>query len=272
MTYSAPGNDAAAPSLESLRMEARFTYGADAAHYGAGRPDYPGAVYAILGERCGLGQATRVLEIGPGHGVASRHFTAVGAEVTAIEPDEGFVAYLGRTQPSLSVINKTFEDADLAPSSFDLVAAATSFHWLDQAGALRKVGRVLRPAGWLAVWWTVFSDPTRPDPLIEEASGLLGFEPGNQRAGSAFQLDETARVRDFRELGGLRNVRADRVHWELGLNARQTRDLFSTQIAIRRLDDPARERVLGLLAGLVGARRNGTDRRPLITALYTGQK
>ena len=54
-----------------------------------------------------------------------------------------------------------FEEVELAPRSFHLVAAATSFHWLDPDQALPKIAMILRPGGWVALWWNVFGDPKR---------------------------------------------------------------------------------------------------------------
>lgn len=54
-----------------LAPEARQVYGTDPALYDAGRPDYPDRVYDVLMQRCGLQQGTRVLEIGPGTGLAT---------------------------------------------------------------------------------------------------------------------------------------------------------------------------------------------------------
>jgi len=46
-------------TLESLRDEARHVYGADAAGYAQGRPDYPEEIYRILTNRCVVSQAER---------------------------------------------------------------------------------------------------------------------------------------------------------------------------------------------------------------------
>jgi len=62
----AVGEDQEAPSLLSLRREARTIYGSDAPGYDAGRPDYPAEVYDILAERCGLRAGASVVEIGAG--------------------------------------------------------------------------------------------------------------------------------------------------------------------------------------------------------------
>jgi trans-aconitate methyltransferase len=66
------------------------------------------------------------------------------------------------------------EDADLPEASFELVVAATSFHWVVPVHeGLTRCARLLRPGGWLALWWTVFGDHSRPDPFHEALQPVL---------------------------------------------------------------------------------------------------
>jgi len=80
-------------------------------------------------------------------------------------------------QEAIDVVESTFEDAPLGDESFDLVVAATSFHWVDPSLGLPKVvrvGRVVRSEGWVALWWTSFGDPDRADPFHEATKALPG--------------------------------------------------------------------------------------------------
>jgi SAM-dependent methyltransferase len=257
--------------FDALREVARHTYGADAAGYREGRPDYPPRVYEVLWLRCGLGSGSRVLEIGPGSGLVTGHLVAAGAHVVAVEPDRGFAGYLGRTMPEVQVVGAPFEEADVG-DGFDAVVAATSFHWLEQTAALRKVGGVLRPGGWAAIWWTVFSDPYREDPLLAAASAVLGFEPGNQRGGTAFQLDRDARSEDLRRDAGLVDVTSELIPWDLPMSADQVGALFNSMMTVRQLPDDQRRHVLETLTGLVDERFAGIATRPHLTALYVGRR
>jgi hypothetical protein len=86
--------------------------------------------------------------------------------VTAIELGAGLAERL-RTKladPALTVTVGAFEAVELPAASFDLVAAATSFHWLPE-GSVARCADLLDRDGWLAVWWTVFGDARRPDPF-----------------------------------------------------------------------------------------------------------
>jgi SAM-dependent methyltransferase len=267
-----PGHgDEGQTGFDALREVARRTYGADAASYRDGRPDYPPRVYEVLRSRCGLGPGSRVLEIGPGSGLVTGHLVAAGATVVAVEPDEGFAEYLGQAMPEVQVVGAPFEKADVG-GGFDAVVAATSFHWLDQPAALRKVSAALRPGGWAAIWWTVFSDPYREDPLLAAARAVLGFEPGNQRDGTAFQLDRDARCEDLRRHGGLVDVESELISWDLPMNADQVRALFNSMMTVRQLPEVQRGHVLETLTGLVDERFAGIASRPHLTALYLGRK
>ena len=258
--------------FDALRPAARHTYGADAGAYHEGRPDYPPRVYEVLRSRCGVGADSKILEIGPGSGLVTRHLAALGARVVAVEPDQGFAEYLSRTMPpGVQVVRADFEEADVG-DAFDAVVAATSFHWLEQSTALPKLGDLLRPGGWAAIWWTVFSDPYRDDPLLTEATAMLGFEPGNQRAGTSFQLDGDARCEDLRQGAGLVDVVPELIAWDLPMTAGQVRALFDSMITVRQLPGEQRKRVVDTLTGLVNDRFAGTSIRPHLTALYTGRK
>jgi SAM-dependent methyltransferase len=263
------GGDGA--GFEALRALARRTYGADAAGYRDGRPDYPTRVYEVLRSRCGVGPGSRVLEIGPGSGLVTGHLVAAGARVVAVEPDRGFAEYLGRVMSEVQVVGVPFEEADVG-DGFDAVAAVTCFHWLDQSTALPKLGGLLRPGGWAAIWWTVFSDPYREDPLLAAARAVLGFEPGNQRGGTAFQLDTGARCDDLRRGAGLVDVTAELISWDLPMAADQVRALFNSMMTIRQLPDDERKNVLDTVTGLVNERFGGIATRPHLTAVYTGRK
>ena len=110
----AAGEDQEAPSLLSLRREARTIYGSDAEGYDTGRPDYPSEVYEILASRCGLRAGASVVEIGPGTGLVTRRLVAAGARVVAVEPDQNMAAHLAAAVSSdVEIIGATSEQAAL---------------------------------------------------------------------------------------------------------------------------------------------------------------
>jgi hypothetical protein len=61
--------------------------------------------------------------------------------------------------------------------------AASSFHWVDEATGLVSLRDALRPAGWIAIWWTSFGDETRPDPFMDAVDPLFEDVPHSPSAG-----------------------------------------------------------------------------------------
>ena len=74
-----------------------------------------------------------------------------------------------------------FERWDGEPASFDLVLAATSWHWLDPAVAYEKAATLLRPGGVLAIVATEHVLPEDGDPFfreVEAAYEAVGMSDG----------------------------------------------------------------------------------------------
>ena len=118
------------------------------------RPGYPDALFADLVAVTGMGDGSAVLEVGCGTGQATRSLAALGCSVTAVEPGRGMAALARRrlaTFPDVEVETSRFEEWDDRGRRFDLVAAASSWHWVEPSVGWRRAHDVLRPGGWLAV-------------------------------------------------------------------------------------------------------------------------
>ena len=259
-----------------MRAEARRVYGEDPLGYEAGRPSYPARVDEVLTTRCGLGR-TDAVEVGPGTGRATRALLARGARVVAVEPDPTLAAKLpglvsAEGRPELQVVAAGFEEAELPEGAFDLVAAATSFHWVDQDVGLPKLGRLLRPGGWAALWWTVFGDHARPDPFHDATCGLLGVPPRPVGSPPAFELDEDARSADLAGFVGLGDVRCEDGALVVGLPCLDAvRAMYVLLITVRRRPPAEREQVLDELVEVAKREFGGLVERPFVTAIYTGR-
>jgi SAM-dependent methyltransferase len=270
-------------SFEQHRAR-RNLFTEDVVAYDEGRPGYPDAVYDVLRDVCGLGPGTCVLEIGPGTGQATSGLLDRGATVTAVELGAGLAARLREKLggPSLTVIESSFEDVALEPASFDLVAAATSFHWVPPELAVPRCADILRPGGWLALWWNYFGDPARPDPfhhaltpilrrvapeLIDEASA------GNAGAGHhPYALDVEARRAEIDRTGAFGPVRHEKISWTGRHTATQIRTMFASFSPWLALPPGQRELALDELEAMANQTFGGTVERPYLTPIYLAQR
>lgn len=255
-------------------------FASDVAAYEIGRPGYPERVYELLRDVCGLGPGTRVLEIGPGTGQATVRLLEHGAAVTAVElgadlADRVAAKYHDR---DLEVSVGAFEDVDIARRSFDLAAAATSFHWVPTEVGLRRCADALRAGGWLALWWSYFGDPHRPDPfhealtpVLERLAPSLIEVPGADAKGAGGQpyaLDASARIADIEAAGRFGPVRHETVAWTGRHTARQLRSMFASFSPWLALAPAERTVVLDALEKLATDEFGGVVERPYLTTVY----
>jgi len=258
----------------------RCAFGDDPRNYARARPGYPPALYASLDSVCGPLEDSRIFELGPGPGTATLALLeARPASLVAIEPDTRLAARLreaaGGRFPQLAILPATFEEAALPAGVFDLGVAATAFHWLEQAPALAKAAKLLRPGGWWAMWWNVFGDPDAPDPF-QRASGPLFRAlpasrswPGDGRR--PFALDREARLAELRT-AGFTDVRFESMRWTIHMDSAQVRALAATFSQVSLAPPLERERFLAALGELVEREFGGRVERRFSTALYLGRK
>lgn len=253
----------------------RQAFGLNPAAYHAARPDYADWVYDMLVSRCGLGPGASVFEIGPGTGTATRRLLQLGADpLVAVEPDERLADFLEATNPTpaLQVLRAPFEEAALPEGAFDLGICATAFHWLDEAAALQKVARLLRPGGWWAAIWHVFGDDSRPDPFHDATQGVLsGYaSPSAGHRGIPFGLDAEARTEALKRTGAFDVVEHKIVPWQLVLTANETMALYATYSDMAaRLD---REAVLEEVGRIAREEFGGRVERNMTTSVFMGRR
>jgi ubiquinone/menaquinone biosynthesis C-methylase UbiE len=97
----------------------------------------------------------KALEIGAGTGIATAPFLAAGFSVTAVELGENMTQFLQskfKEYKNFSVITSDFETAPLENDRYDLVYAASAFHWVDAEIGCPKAFRILKSGGTLALF------------------------------------------------------------------------------------------------------------------------
>jgi SAM-dependent methyltransferase len=260
------------------RSVGRHFFGSDPETYDAVRPGHPDEVYEILRGRCGLRPGTKVLEIGPGTGQATRHLLAHGADpLVAIEPDPGLAAYVRAALGNgIEVRETALEDAELEPDAYDLAAAASSFHWVEEDLGLAKLHSTLRPGGWVALWWTSFGDETRPDAFRTAVDPLFVDVPHGPSGPPEEGRPSHARDAEMRlaalERAGFDDLVYEEIRWTREWDSEGIRGLYSTFSPISALEPERREEFLDSVARIAEADFGGRVEKPLVTSLYAARK
>jgi SAM-dependent methyltransferase len=161
-------------------------FGAAAEVYERARPSYPAEAVDWLAERTGLGPGQTVVDVGAGTGKLTRLLPSTGARVIAVEPVPEMRAKLVEVVPGIEALDGTAEDLPLADASADVIVVATAFHWFDHERALPEFHRVIRPGGFLALFWNMRDLENEVqagvETLLREARGRVdGYTEGSWR-------------------------------------------------------------------------------------------
>ena len=120
------------------------------------RPSYPAEMYRTIFNYADVRPGMKALEIGVGTGHGTEPFLQRGMDVTAVEIGKNLAAFSAKRfadYPNFRVLMTSFEDYDAPDESFDMIYAASSFHWIPEEVGFPKAYRLLKPGGTLALFW-----------------------------------------------------------------------------------------------------------------------
>jgi SAM-dependent methyltransferase len=246
------------------------------------RPTYPDELFADLVAVTGLDERSAVLEVGCGTGQATRSLAGLGCSVTAVEPGTG-MANLARQRlagsPNVDVETSSFEAWADQGRRFDVLVAASSWHWVDPSVGWRRAHDVLRPGGWMAVLGNVVvRRPDEPEVYAHTADLHERFSPGNPDWGHP-PLEDEVRATDEGwgppndpppGLFGPTIVRwYPTVQW---FDGDGFADLLRSTSPHRKLDPDVREPLLDAIAERVRSQMGDRAPRRYLSVLRAGQR
>lgn len=251
-------------------MEERLAFDKVPHTYDRVQPAYPEPLFDEIFRRFPLA-TPRVLEIGPGTGKATASLLARGAHVTAVEPGANLAAFLRAKfagDDRLSVLNATFEDAEVAPNSFDLVFAATSFHWVDPDVRLRKAHDILWEGGAITI---VSTNQIRSD---VDRGYFARSQPVYKRY---FPEEDVTHLHgedvvpeEFDEIDASRLFGPAQLHhyrWDQTYSTADYADLMRTYSNMQVMPEADRESLIAELSELIDREYGGSVTRPLVIGL-----
>ncbi len=129
-----------------------------AADYARYRAGYPEALLDALRADTGLTGRSVVADVGSGTGISTGLLRRAGCLVHAIEPNAEMRAVAEAAfaaDPQVRHLDATAEATALPDASVDLIVAAQAFHWFNWSATRREFRRILRPGGWVGLFWNV---------------------------------------------------------------------------------------------------------------------
>ncbi len=135
-------------------MNNSLSFDSVASAYARFRPGPPQGLSPWIIDHAQLQPGAKILEIGCGTGQATLLFKVLNPNQTSIDPGErllGICQSVCCASSGYQFECTTFENYNSSPAAFDLIYAATSFHWVEAAVGYRKVASLLKPGAHFAV-------------------------------------------------------------------------------------------------------------------------
>jgi SAM-dependent methyltransferase len=148
------------PEKNDWERERRIHFDEIVLNYDRVRWNYPDELYNDIFKYTKNDKCKEAIEIGAGTGKATTPFINAGYNVTAIELGKNMVEFLGNKfcgVNKFNIINTAFEDVSLDKDNFDLIYAASSFHWVDSEIGCPKAFSLLKNGGVFALFRNNFS-------------------------------------------------------------------------------------------------------------------
>lgn len=250
-----------------MAREQRLVFGEVAQQYQDARPSYPDALFDAIVEVSGVGPGDPVLDTGAGTGKATESLVARGFDVTAVEPSPEMAAVLSARFADLTVQVSNFEDCDLPAHHFAVITAAQSWHWVDLTKGPAKAHTLLRPNGWLALFWnTGMLDDYEWHDALQPIYGRITPEMTHDKLAPQQNASVQAQFAALRDSG----LFGEPVSRDVGWVARYTTEAYIALLATasnhRMLPEEARTELHGAIADSLDA-RGGTIEHPYRTEL-----
>lgn len=264
-------------AVDTSRERLRVTFNAAADSYQRARPEYPEQLYADLVSLAGLRPGAELLEVGCATGKATLPLARRGMRITGLELGAELAAAARANLAEFAgvqVINADFETwQPPAGQRYDLVYAATAWHWIDPALGYRRACELLRPGGHLALWGQLHVFPDGGDPIFRELQDTYEEIGEGQDGELYYRPGETPDASAEIEASGLfGNVAVRRYDWEVRYDADgylALLDTFSGHIAMAGWQ---RDRLYGEIRRRLALRPDGMLRRHWESVLHVARR
>ncbi|MBQ7926331.1 MAG: class I SAM-dependent methyltransferase [Lachnospiraceae bacterium] len=237
-----------------------------AADYEKSRPLYVTELYNDIWKYQPLHKDSRVLEIGMGTGKATEPILATGCQLTGIEPGENLIQ-LAREKlekyQNLSIFSGILQEYHGQPESFDLIYAATAFHWIPEEYGYQRVYELLKKGGTFARFaYHAGPDHRRPE-LTREIQALYRKYMDRGEPPKEFELEDARQLAQVAQRYGFTEIDYKVYHMTKDFTADEYMELLRTYPDHMAVEETVRKQLFDGIHSAI-TKHGGT-----ITVYYT---
>ena len=259
--------------------EQRVTFDQVALEYDQVRPGYPEALFDDVVTRSHIPPDGRILEVGCGTGQATIPFARRGYYIDGIELGEN-LAMVARhnlvSYPKAKVSVGAFEAWPHEDQTYSLLVSATAFHWIDPAVRYQRAAQVLKPDGYIALFWNKHVQTTTSANFFEAVQEVYLREVpaiARNHPGLPHPKDIGTPVTDEIDRSGLfREVTVLRYQWNMVYDATKYVSLLNTYSDHRSLESAARERLFKSIEELILTQYGNRVTKEYLAILYLARR
>ena len=270
-------------SLSGWERERRTHFDEIVLNYDKARWEYPLELYRDIFSYCRTNTGKNALEIGAGTGKATAPFLSEGYTVTAVELGVNMADFIRdkyKDDDRFSVIISAFEDIALEENGYDLLYAASAFHWVDAEIGCPKAFRLLKSGGTFALFRNNLVNGYEVDEETEELYQIyyLSVYPANTQSSPKTRTELSSpsgiyhgyRFYDMAQYGFV-DTAMKFYEVTLSYSADEYIALLETQADHRSLPERNKERLYTGIKEVIN-RHGGYCKQDYIFQLYMGRK
>jgi SAM-dependent methyltransferase len=215
-----------------------------------------GELYGPVLDAAGVGEGTRLLDVGCGTGVAAHIAGERGAHVTGIDAAPLAIEFARERVPDGDFTVGEIEALPYDDSSFDVVTGFNSFQYAaDPVHALQEAKRVARDGGTIAIVTWGLPEQCEAAPYVKILGSFLPPPPPG--APGPFALSTPGALEELAGRAGLESVSADDVltTWRYPDRDTAVRALLSAGPAVRAIDAAGEAEVADAVVEWLGSFR-----------------
>ena len=244
--------------------------------YDAIRPRYPAALINDIVALAALPPEAAVMEIGCGTGQATIPFAQRGYQMTCLDIGPALAerdALNCQAYPNVHIHVAAFEDWPLQAESFDLVMAATAFHWIAPELGYPKAAQLLKKTGALAIFSNEHPTPYT-DFFLEAQTIYQRRMPQWQSPQTSATIDQRIAQTEARinATGLFAPVLVQTYSWLQSYTSQSYLQLLNTYSDHRHLEPSVRMELHRDLAALIDSNYHGVITKPYLSVLYLAKK